>query len=295
MQPDSSRPARSTTFLGMPAEVLAESRRGDGSHRVLKVDFPGRPVVVKCYGLKGSRLQALSRQFGSRLLLGKSSYTARGRYATERAVLELWRREGFDVPAVLDLDVLAHAGQPCLAMEFVPGGLMSKLIRSSEVPLVRKKELVARFARTAGSRHSRALELSEPGLVFKHPTFSHIIVSGERLFHFDFEQALTHTGSIERYIRHEIAGFLHALPRGDTALFSELFSSFRMGYPDRQRLDLVIAELERFGTVPLAAWLEPLDFLFMRFRRYRKMAALARRLGTMACSEDKGQGGVSDG
>ncbi len=276
MQPETSRPTRHTTFLGMPAEVLAASKRGDGTHRVLKVDFQGTPLVLKCYGLKGSRLQALLRQFGSRLLLGKSTYTSRGRYATERAVLELWRREGFDAPAVLDLALLEKAGQPCLAMEFVPGELLSKLIRAEDVALVRKKELVARFAEIAGRRHARALELSEPGLVFKHPTFSHVIVSGERLFHFDFEQALTHAGSIERYIRHEIAGFLHALPRSDTALFTELFSAFSASYPDRQRLALVIAELQRFGTVPLAAWLEPLGFLFMRFKRYRKMAGLAR-------------------
>ena len=71
MQPESSRPKRPTTFLGMPAEVLAASKRGDGTHRVLKVEYRGKTVVVKCYGLKGSRLQALSRQFGSRLLLGK--------------------------------------------------------------------------------------------------------------------------------------------------------------------------------------------------------------------------------
>ena len=106
MQPDSSKPNTGAMFLGMKAEVLAMSKRGDGTHRVLKVDYQGEPVVVKCYGLKGSWLQALSRQFGSRLLLGKSTYTARGRQNTERAVLELWRREGFDVPRVLDLPLL---------------------------------------------------------------------------------------------------------------------------------------------------------------------------------------------
>ena len=276
MQPESHQPKNYTTFLGMKAEVLAMSKRGDGSHRVLKIDYRGEPAVVKCYGLKGSRLQALSRQFGSRLLLGKSTYTARGRYATERTVLELWRREGFDVPRVLDIPELAGAGQPCLAMEFVPGELMSKVIRSADEPLARKKELVARFAETAGRRHSRALELAEPGLVFKHPTFSHIIVSGERLVHFDFEQALTHKSGIERYIRHEIAGFLHALPRADRELFLDLFTAFSTHYPDRQRLDMVISELQRFGTVPLAAWLEPFGGLFLRFKRYKKMAGLAR-------------------
>jgi tRNA A-37 threonylcarbamoyl transferase component Bud32 len=269
---------RSTTFLGMPAAILAQSKRGDGSHRVLKVQQPGGPAIVKCYGLKGSRLQALSRQFGSRLLLGKSTYTAAGRCATERAVLKLWGSEGFDVPALLDLPGLDRAGQPCLAMEFVEGELLSKLLRSADVPLGRKKELVARFAAIAGRRHRRALELAEPGLVFKHPTFSHIIVSGERLCHFDFEQALTHPGSIERYIRHEIAGFLHTLPRADGPVFDGLFAAFRAGYPDRPRFDEVLRLLARFGTVPLAGWLEPLAFLFMRFRRYRKMAALARSL-----------------
>jgi len=276
MPSESPQLKKHVIFLGMQAEVLAMSKRGDGSHRVLKVDFRGAPVVLKCYGLKGSRLQALSRQFGSRLLLGKSTYTARGRSATERSVLELWRREGFDTPRVLDIPELAGAGQPCLAMGFVPGELMSKLIRAAGEPLARKKELVALFAETAGRRHSRAIELAEPGLIFKHPTFSHIIVSGERLVHFDFEQALTHTKGIERYIRHEIAGFLHALPRSDRALFSALFTAFSTSYPDRQRLNLVIAELQRFGTVPLAAWLDPFGWLFLRFKRYAKMAKLAR-------------------
>ena len=264
--------------MGQQAEVLAESRRGDGSHRVLKVDFPGAPVVVKCYGLKGSRLQALSRQFGSRLLLGKSTYTARGRCATERAMLDLWRREGFDTPRIVDLPGLAGAGQPCLALEYVPGMLLSKLIRSPVVPEARKKELVFRFAETAGRRHRRARELGEPGLVFKHPTFSHVIVSGDRFVHFDFEQALTHPGALERYIRHEIAGFLHGLPRADRALCLGLFSAFSRGYPDRELLDRVIDDLQRFGTVPLASWLEPFGFLFLQYRRYKKMADLARSL-----------------
>jgi tRNA A-37 threonylcarbamoyl transferase component Bud32 len=287
MQSESPQSKKHTTFLGMQAQVLAASKRGDGSHRVLKIEYQGKHAVVKCYGLKGSRLQALSRQFGSRLLLGKSTYTARGRCATERSVLELWRREGFDVPAVVDFALLEKAGQPCLAMEWVTGPLLSKIIRDADEPLARKKELIARFAETAGRRHARALELHEPGLVFKHPTFSHVIVSGERLVHFDFEQALTHTGAIERYIRHEIAGFLHALPRADRQLFSALFTAFSAGYPDRQRLDLVIAELQRFGTVPLAPWLEPFGWLFLRFRRYQKMAKLARSFAAASTAESQ--------
>jgi tRNA A-37 threonylcarbamoyl transferase component Bud32 len=285
MQPESMQPKKHTAFLGMKAEVLATSKRGDGSHRVLKIDYRGEPIVVKCYGLKGGRLQALSRQFGSRLLLGKSTYTARGRCATERAVLELWRREGFGVPEVRNIDLPGTAGQPCLAMEWVPGPLLSKIIRAADEPLTGKKKLIAVFAETAGRRHARALELREPGLIFKHPTFSHIIVSDGRLVHFDFEQALTHAGSIERYIRHEIAGFLHALPRADRELFFELFAAFSSSYPDRQRLDMVISELQRFGTVPLAAWLEPFGSLFLCFKRYKKMAGLARSFAATARPE----------
>ncbi len=54
------------------------------------------------------------------------------------------------------------------------------------------------------------------------------------------------------------------------------FTAFSASYPDRQRFDLVIAELQRFGTVPLASWLEPFGGLFLRFKRYEKMAKLAR-------------------
>lgn len=278
MPSDSTGQNKRITFQGMPAAVLAASTRGDGTHRVLKVDLQGGPAVVKCYGRKGSRLQALSRQFGSRLLLGKSSYTARGRHDTERLALELWRREGFDTPRILDVEQLWQAGQPCLAMEFVPGQLLSKVLRSADEPLDRKKALVARFAETAGRRHARALELREPRLVFKHPTFSHVIVSGERLVHFDFEQTLTYAGNTERYARHEIAGFLCGLPYPDQETFFQLFNSFCAGYSDRGRIALVVNELRRFGTVPLAAWLVPFGRLLLCFRRYRKMAGLARAL-----------------
>ncbi len=58
--------------------------------------------------------------------------------------------------------------------------------------------------------------------------------------------------------------------------FRSFFQHSARSYPDRQRLELVIAELQRFGTVPLASWLEPFGGLFLRFKRYEKMARLAR-------------------
>jgi tRNA A-37 threonylcarbamoyl transferase component Bud32 len=273
-------------FHGREAEVLSLSKKGDGTHRVLKLLYKGTPLILKCYGLKTGRLQAALRQYGVRLIIGKSAYSVAGRFHTESEVLALWRREGFDVPGVLSPDFLSDIRQPCLAMEWIPGPTLAAMLRSTEISLDRKKELVAQFAGVMGRRHDRAIAIKEPRLIFEHPTFNHVIVSGDRLVHFDFEIAFTAAGNIERVVRHELAGFLFALPRSHREHFPLLLETLVVSYPDRSRMQQALQELQKYGTVPLLGWLEIFQKYFRLFKRYKKVAAETAMLESLVMPDD---------
>jgi len=263
----------SFAIAGLDASVLGLSKNGDGTHQVLRVQYEGNPIVLKCYGLKVTRLSAVLRQHGVRLLIGKSAYTAKRRCKTEREVLALWRREGFDVPELLAPAFLSKISQPCLAMAWIPGQTLAAVFRGNETPLERKQELLARFAQEMYKRHERALALREPRLMYEHPTFTHIIASGDRLVHYDFEITFTHKNNIDRLIRHEIAGFFSSLPRSNSEHFPELLNVLVSAYPGRERMAKTLTELKTFGTVPLLGWLEVFQKYFSFFSRYKKRAA----------------------
>ena len=53
------------------AELMDMSERGDGRHRVLKVEHGGAFYIIKCYGLKRSKIRTAMRQLGSLFLVGK--------------------------------------------------------------------------------------------------------------------------------------------------------------------------------------------------------------------------------
>ena len=274
-----------TTFHGLEAEVLSLSKKGDGSHRVLKVMHEGRPLILKCYGLKVGPLHAALRQYGVRLIIGKSAYSVAGRFNTERRVLELWRREGFDVPGISAPSFLSEIAQPCLALEWIPGPTLASVLRSPDESLGRKRELIEKFAQVMGKRHERAIALREPSFMFEHPTFNHVIVSGDRLVHFDFEIAFTQKNNIERIARHELAGFLYAMPRSNREHFPCLLEALVTAYPDRARIKQALTELKAFGTVPLLGWLEVFQKYFRFFKRYKKISAEAGALDALLAAQ----------
>jgi len=259
------------------AEVLAFSRRGDGGHRVLKVEHRGGPVVLKLYGLKRGRLRTVMRQFGSRVILGKSSVTARGRRETERRTLELWKREGFDVPALLDLSVPEAVGGPYLAIEWVPGPTLAHVLGDRGTPLERKREFITAFAGVFSERHARALELREPRLIFEHPTFEHVIVSDGRLVHFDFEIVITRAWGLEDLVGREIVGFLRSLFKAAGADGPPLLDAFVDAYAGRRRLEDVRDDVLQYGTVPVMPWMRHAPLRRLVARIHRGKTAGARR------------------
>lgn len=261
------------------AVVLNVSKRGDGRHRILKVEHEGRPLVVKCYGLKRNSLRAVLRQFGSLVIMGKSSVTAKGRCRTERETLTLWHNEGFDVPRVYPIDFPSL--QPCLAMEWIPGPTLSALIQSTEESLETKKDLIKRFTEILARRHDQALALNESRLLFEHPTLNHVIVSGDRLVHFDFEIVFTWKRDLGRLVRRELAGFIRPLVRKSRKEeIDGLLEIMVRTYPGTAYLEHMLIELEQFGSVPVVHWLEGFQrlTLFRRKTNTRTATALARAL-----------------
>ena len=250
-------------------EVLDISTRGDGQHRVLKIIHKEKPLVLKCYGLKRSRMRTVIKQFGYVIAEGKSSFSVSGRFRTEQEVLELWRREGFDVPELFYPDFLSDIPIPCLAMEWISGRTLTNVFQDSGTPLNRKKELIERFADVSGNRHGLALKLQDYRFIFGHPTFSHVMLSGNRMVHFDFE-IVYRKGYMESIIRREIAGFIYSLAKSSKGQFPDLLKTLVSAYPNQSRIELAIKELRQYGTVPVIGWLKIFFKYFNRSKRYRR-------------------------
>jgi tRNA A-37 threonylcarbamoyl transferase component Bud32 len=143
MKAEGTRQTKKIILLaGHEAELLSRSKKGNGRHLVAKLTWNETPVVIKCYGLKRSFLKTIIRQYASPVITGKSSVSVSSRYHTERKMLQLWKRLGFDVPAILDIPLLSEIPGPCLAMEWIPGPTLADFFRHAHIPLARKKQVM---------------------------------------------------------------------------------------------------------------------------------------------------------
>ena len=261
------------------AQLLNISRRGDGRHRVMKVAHNEKFMVLKCYGLKRSRLKSLFRQLGSLFLVRKSSITAKARHDTELDVLSLWKREGFDVPEVYPLPILPLDTPHCIAMEWIPGPTLAEVLQDDQKPLAYKKEIIARYSRIWGKRHARALELGEPRLLQENPNLSHVFVLRDRLVHFDFEIVFTRKKDLKRLIRREIVGILRSMSKASGDNFSPLLDTLVEAYPDLSHFRQTAWELLLYGTVPVMGWAAIFHRLTRRRKRYSKRLSFTKALG----------------
>ena len=178
-------------FADRGGELLNFSRRGDGSHCIVKVMDGTTPMILKLYGRKRSNLRTRFRRYLSPFDVGQSSSIIQARIQTERAVLTLWQREGFDVPKIYSPAFLEGFDQPCLAMELIPGQTLTTFLHDTTIPLDRKKDIISRFCQEMARRHERALEQKEIRLLLFHPNMSRILISDDRLVYLDFEVVYT--------------------------------------------------------------------------------------------------------
>ncbi len=265
---------QASRFADRGGELLNFSKRGDGSHCIINVMDGTTPMILKLYGLKRSGLRALLRRCLSPFDVGQSSSSIHARIQTERAVLALWQKEGFDVPKIYSPAFLEGFDQPCLAMEYISGQTLTTLLLDTTIPLDHKKDIISRFCREMARRHERALEQQENRLLLFHPNMSRILVSGDRLVYFDFEVVYTPGYDLKRIAGKEIGGFLYALARcAPRQQLHSLMECFIKAYPAKARMAFVLEELRRFGTVPVYGWLKGFPFMFSFYSKYQKTVA----------------------
>ena len=273
-------------FADRGGELLNFSKRGDGTHCIIKVMDGTTPMVLKLYGLKRSGNRTGLREYLSPFDVGQSSSRIQARIQTERAVLTLWQREGYDVPKIYSPAFLEGLAQPCLAMELIPGQTLTTFLHDTTIPLDLKQGIISRFCQEMARRHERALELQEMRLLLFHPTLSRILVSNDRLVYLDFEVVYTPKRDLERIVRKEIAGFLYAISRSaPQQQLHPLLECFIKEYPDKARMVFVLEELRRFGTVPVYGWLKRFPFIFSFFSKYQKTAAYLKDFDTYTATQ----------
>ncbi len=292
--PGGRRAVERVQLHGLDGELLARSDRGDGRHLVVKVELAGRPAVIKLYGRKRDWLRDVLRDLGHRWIVGKTGMTAAARCRTERETLELWRRHGFDVPALVEpavLDATLPADLPPLRLvcEYVVGRELSDQIADPGEPLVEKERLLALLAREWSRRHTLAIAITEPRLIQAHAMLAHVIHVAardgvgdgvghgtvERLVTHDFEVAWAKRSAVARLVSLEIAQLLDSLARAvPQEQLAPLVAAFVRGYPERARLARVGPDVRR-GRLPLLGLVTRLGLLVRERGPGRKVAVLA--------------------
>ncbi len=284
-----ARPRERIVLHGLEGELLARSARGDGRHLVARIELGGRPAVLKLFGRKRDPLREWLRDFGQRVLVGKTGMAPATRQRTERESLEAWRAGGFDVPALLDWPLPAEVPPHRLLLEWLPGDLLSARVCWPHVAREEKERLLARLAREVARRHGRALERREPRLVQSHATLAHVMVvpaatgpqagavaaAGERLVTFDFEVAWARRSALERLVALEVGQLVESIASfAPTEQIGPLIGAFVRAYGESERLRGLVATVRR-GRVPLLA---PLNRLRLQLRERgprQRLAVLA--------------------
>ena len=258
-------------FANRGGELLNFSSRGDGTHCIIKLMDDSTPMVLKLYGSKRNSFRTSLKKYLSLFDVGQSSFSTHARFQTEREVLSLWQREGFDVPKIYSPAFLAGFDQPHIAIEWIPGQTLTTLLHDPIISLDQKKYLISRFCQEMARRHERALEHREVRLLLFHPSVNRILISNDRLVYIDFEVVYSPKRDLERIVRKEIAGFLYSIARSSPQQqLHSLLECFIKEYPEKARMAFVLEELRRFGTVPVYGWLKLFPFVFSSHRKYQK-------------------------
>lgn len=266
-------PENRMTASHVQASLLDWSRRGDGRQALIRLDLGGGSVVLKSYGLKRSAFNSLWRHLAHRTYAGKSSMFPKGRCETERRLLRMWAQHGFRVPGLIEVHGLQECPLPLLAIEHIDGPTMDAYFGDPEVPVARKQELVTQVAQAMGERHSKAIELNEPGLVHDRPGLNSILVEAEGPVFFDLEITQLRTPSVAQLASHEILGFLCSLAKRTHESFPEYLAPFVAAYPHREQL-LRVQRDTTLGRYRAARWFAALGMKLEKKTRGAKIPTL---------------------
>lgn len=253
-------------FESLPPNAIVLSGRPEGRGNFLLRVEGEVPRVLKVYrGRRGLLKDALT-SFSGQVFEGKRPVDPAARRETERRSLQIWAREGFSAPRLLDEAPPAWIDAPSLWLEFTPGRRLSDVLQDSAVPMGRKARLVRAMARETYARHRRALELNEPLLLPEHPTTKHVLVQqDERLVTIDFEGGYGASYCVLFALAQELAGLLRSIPPIETR--AGLGDRFLDAYGDE---DLLRSACEAYFSLQPARALRRLSD---RVRRRRSKSA----------------------
>jgi len=193
-----------------PPRVLQEVNRDGSGNRLLLYEIEGRPALLKVYRARSGRAREWAKRFSYLVLERKRGVTARERCALERAQLALWRRCGFDVPALLSHPLPeGYSADTATWLEYCPGPTLRSVASDRSLPIEQRERELARFGETLAARQRRVLETGELGLVMKHASLKHVLCHAARQVHFDLESA--HAAGVD--VRDALADELAALVR----------------------------------------------------------------------------------
>jgi hypothetical protein len=200
--------------LAPPRLLQDVDRRGDGN-RLLLYEIDGAPALLKHYPSRGARSREWIKAFWYRVGERKLGISARERCGLERMQLALWRRHGFDVPALLPHPLpTGFDAETASWLEYCPGPTLLAVVADAARPQPERAALLARFGAVLAARQARVLVTRELQLVMKHASLKHVLVHGERLVHFDLESAHAPGVDVRDALADELSGLVRSLLRG---------------------------------------------------------------------------------
>lgn len=212
--------------------VLDPSTRNDTGNRLLLFGEGHDAKVLKLYRERYTAIGSFCSSGSHRLLERKRGISPKARYRTEVATLAKWKEHGFDVFQHLDMPLPEQFDPPGIWLEYCPGKTMGEIFKDPEIEEVEKVELVTRLARDSGWRHKVAFQLNEPLLVQEHATIRHVMVYGDRLIRFDFENGFLPKFHIVEALAQELASCLKSIVRCSGEASDPLFAAFASAYPE---------------------------------------------------------------
>lgn len=220
--------------------VLQDGGRDDrpGGNLLLLDESRGREALLKVYRRRGTRGREAFKWMSYHLIERKRGVTARERCALERASLLLWRREGFDVPALLDRPLPdGFESDTAQWMEYCPGRLLHDLVHDPGVPLHEREREVLRFAAGLARRQARAIESNEHALVMKHASIKHVLVHEGRQVSFDLESTYARSVPMLDALADELGAYVRSLLRvAPEEERARLGAAFFEGYEKKEQL-----------------------------------------------------------
>lgn len=210
-------PSSLTIALPTDVQILSGSPEDSLGNLVVKVEGADGARVLKVYRTRRGPWRDSLSSFSARMFERRTGADPAARLATERRCLEVWTREGFNAPSLLDLPAPEWVSGGSLWIEHCPGPRLEHVLRVDDVAIERKRDLIVAFARDTHARHRRALELDEVLLLQEHPTLKHVLVQeDDRLVTIDFEASYLPGYSVRYAIAQELAGLLRSIPPIET-------------------------------------------------------------------------------